>query len=62
VEYKRFGFLEGLQKLTLVQWSDRFVPLLEAVAPTLQEFRVDLAAALWQGGEYTTTPPFHLIN
>ncbi|KAJ7892329.1 hypothetical protein B0H14DRAFT_3854637 [Mycena olivaceomarginata] len=60
VEYKRFGFLEGLQKLTLVQWSDRFVPLLEAAAPTLQEFRVDLAAALWQGD--TVLPPFPALR
>jgi hypothetical protein len=48
--YRNFGFLEGLQKLTIVQWSDRFLPLLEATSQTLREFRVDLAAALWQGG------------
>jgi hypothetical protein len=50
VVYENFGFLAGLQKLTIVQWSDRFLPLLEATSKTLREFRVDLAAALWQGG------------
>ncbi|KAJ7811017.1 hypothetical protein B0H14DRAFT_2861403, partial [Mycena olivaceomarginata] len=50
-----------LQKLTLVQWSDRFVPLLEAAAPTLQEFRVDLAAALWQG-DTVFPPPFPVLR
>ncbi|KAJ6471630.1 hypothetical protein C8R47DRAFT_1222160 [Mycena vitilis] len=49
IEYRNFGLLDELQKLTLVSWSDRFAPLLEATANTLRELRVDLAAALWQG-------------
>ncbi|KAF7348772.1 hypothetical protein MVEN_01396700 [Mycena venus] len=60
IDYKKFGFLQGLQKLTLIQWSDRFVPLLEATAQTLQEFRVDLAAALWQGD--TVFPHFPALS
>ncbi|KAJ7930515.1 hypothetical protein B0H13DRAFT_2309469 [Mycena leptocephala] len=41
-EITNFGVLRRLQKLTVVQRSLWFVPLVEATSITLREFRIDL--------------------
>ncbi|KAJ7120739.1 hypothetical protein C8R43DRAFT_1034069 [Mycena crocata] len=56
IVYEKIGFLQRLQKLTIVQWSDRFIPLLEASASTILELQIAL------GGQEFTFPHFRFLQ
>ncbi|KAJ6526808.1 hypothetical protein B0H19DRAFT_1275643 [Mycena capillaripes] len=45
-EIRNFEVLQGLQKITAVQWTYQFVALVKATSSTLREFRVDLTSVL----------------